>query len=280
MQDVIGIIGQGPIGSHFAGKLIGEYDTIVYDLDRSLMEKAISAGAKAADSLADMAAKANIVVLALPGDKALRAVMDGENGLMAQMKDGQFIIDTGTSTAELDRHYHVACRAQSLGFLEAPVSWREGGLLLMPAGDKAVFDRLETVIRCMSCKYCYIGEGGRGQELKSVNQMLFSARIAIEAECVAYAQTLGFSEEIMEDFMGFGLNKRLYGDDFSRILGTSGLNYKDLLYTFQIAHEHGAFVPITQAVYESFKYAVFNGAGNDDQSGIIAYWRQLNKGEK
>lgn len=279
MQDVVGIIGQGPIGRHFAEKLTGEYDTIVYDLDHSLMEKAISVGAKAVDSLADMAVKANIVVLALPGDKALHAVMDGENGLVAMMKDGQFIIDTGTSTAELDRHYHAVCNAKSLGFLEAPVSWREGGLLLMPAGDRDVFDRLEAVIRCMSCKYCYVGESGRGQELKSVNQMLFSARVAIEAECVAYAEKLGFSEEIMEDFMGFGLNRRLYGDDFSRILGTSRLNYKDLLYTFQIAHEHGAFVPITQAVYEAFKYAVFNGAGDEDQPGIIKYWRQLNEGE-
>jgi 3-hydroxyisobutyrate dehydrogenase-like beta-hydroxyacid dehydrogenase len=107
--------------------------------------------------------------------------------------------------------------------------------------------------------------------------MLFSARCAIAAETVAYAEMLGFGKEELEDLLEFGLTPSLYGDDFPQILGTVRLNFKDLKYAQEIAFDHQICLPVTAAVYQAFLHTVIHGGGNCDQNAIIKYWRDINK---
>jgi len=278
MAQKIGMIGIGPIGIHFIEKLInGGYETVAFDIDDEKTKLASQKGSALAGSVQDLAKQVNIIVLALPGDPAVEAVMEGTNGLLEVLTSEHIIIDTGTSSPRLDRFYEKRCAEKGAGFIEAPVTWRAPGLILIPAGDRKIFDAVEPVIKTMSYKYRYMGESGRGQELKAVNQLYFSARGAIMAETVAYAQKLGFGKDELEDFLEFGMAPSLYGDDFTRISGTIGLNCKDLKYVQEIAFDYGACLPITAAVYQAFLHSVIHGGGGDDQNGIIRYWRDLNK---
>jgi len=276
----IGIIGIGPIGIHFVGKLKdGGHNTIVYDIDKEQMKKASEIGATLADSVHELAGQADVIILALPGDFAVEAVMEGEDGLLAVLKPKHIVIDTGTSSPRLDCYYERQCVKKGAGFLEAPVTWRAPGLIIMPAGERKLFDAVEPLIKSISYKYRYVGESGRGQELKAVNQLLFSARCAIAAETVAYAEMLGFGKEELEDFLEFGLAPSLYGDDFTKINGTVRLNFKDLKYAQEIAFDHKICLPVTAAVYQAFLHTVIHGGGECDQNGIIRYWRDINKME-
>jgi len=278
MTKMIGIIGNGRIGLHFVEQLeSGGYGTIVFDIDEKLMKKAAEHGAVIAGSSRELAEQVDIIVLALAGDPIVEAVMEGEGGLLEVLRPEHIIIDTGTSSPRLDRYYEKRCAEKGAAFLEAPVTWRAHGLILMPAGKREAFDIVEPVIKAMSYKYRYLGESGRGQELKAVNQLLFSARCAIEAEAIAYAKALGFGKEDLEDFLEFGLNPNMYGDDFTRTSGTTRMNLKDLKYAQEIAFDHKACLPVTAAVYQAFLHTTIHGGGDDDQSGIIRYWHSLNK---
>lgn len=280
MAQKIGVVGVGPIGIHFVEKLNkAGYSTIAFDIDSDLLKQAAQLEAEVASSVKELAKQSDVIILALPGDPAVEAVMEGEDGIFEVLKTGQIIIDTGTSSPALDKRYEKLCNSMGAGFMEAPVTWRAPGLILMPAGDRGLFDKVEPVIRTISYKYRYMGESGRGQELKSVNQLLFSARGAIAAETVAYAEKLGFGQDELEDFLEFGLAPSLYGDDFARISGTTKLNHKDLKYVQEIAFDYGICIPVTAAVYQAFQYSVIRGDGEDDQNGIIHYWRDLNKGK-
>ena len=281
MKQTIGIIGIGPIGIHFVKKLIeSSYQPLVFDIDEDRIKQASELGAALAESVRDIAAQANVIILALPGDPPVEAVMEGEGGILDVLKPEHTIIDTGTSSPKLDRRYEKLCLEKGAGFIEAPVTWRKPGLILMPAGNRKRFDEVEPIIRAISYKYRYMGLSGRGQELKAVNQLLFSARCAIEAETVSYAEKLGFGREDLEDFLEFGLSPALYGDDFTRVSGTTKLNFKDLKYAQEIAFDYKASVPLTAAVYQAFLHTVIHGGGDDDQNGIIRYWRSLNKPEE
>ena len=274
----IGVIGLGPIGKHFVSLLLKyEYDVSVFDLVQEYVDNAITHGAKAAVSIGDLTEKTDVVILALPGNKALKIVMEQENGVLATLKKGQIVIDTGTSHPDLDALYEHLCEEKGASFIDSPVTWRKSGLILMPSGKKDVFESVENVISCISYKYKYIGSIGRGQVLKSVNQMIFSNMGALWAEAVEYSTKNNIDRELLVDFLEMNIPDRLFGDDFSRISGTVELNYKDLLYVIELAHESNANIPLTNMVHEVYKYTMAKGDGKLDQNAIIQYWRALNK---
>ena len=273
----IGLIGLGPIGSHFLKLLLNDgYSVTVLDLIPEYVQGAVNLGAKAADTPAQVAQSSDVIVLSLPGNKPVIKVMEGEDGILEVLKEGQIVIDTGTSSPDLDQKYETLCTFRGAGFIDSPVTWRKPGLILMVGGVEEVFKRAEKIIACMSYKHKHIGPIGRGQVLKSVNQMVFSNMSALWAEAVEYSRMNGVGKELLVDFLEMAVPDRLFGDDFTRKSGTVELNYKDLLYVQELAHETGANIPLTNAVHEIFKYIVNKGDGKLDQNGIIKYWRSLN----
>jgi 3-hydroxyisobutyrate dehydrogenase len=273
----VGIVGVGPIGMHFTKLLIkAKYNVTVFDLSKELVMAAVEQGAAAAGSPAEVTRQSDVVILTLPGNKAVKNVMEESNGVLGSLKEGQIVIDSGTSHPDLDAMYERLCAEKGVGFIDSPVTWRKQGLILMVGGSQSIFEKVEDIISCISYKYKYLGSIGRGQVLKSVNQMVFSNLSAIWAEAVEYSAKNDIHRDLLVDFLEMNVPERMFGDDFSRISGTIELNYKDLLYVMELAHEAGANIPMTNMVHEIFKFSVAKGEGKLDQNGIIKYWRTLN----
>ena len=271
----VGIIGLGPIGKHFVKKLLEKgYPLIVMDQDAAQLREPVALGAQTAGSPGEVAEKSDVVLLCLPGSRAVDAVMLGECGVLAKLREGLVIVDTGTSSPETDIRYERLCDEKKARFLEAPVTWRGPGLILMAGGKEAYYEAAREVLEVISYKVKRVGEIGRGQVLKAANQMYFSNLTAVNAELIDFADSCGFGREELVDFLEFHLPERMFGDDFSRISGTTELNYKDLLYAFEIAHDTQAYIPITQVVHGIFKEGVAHGEGKWDQTGIINTYRR------
>ena len=80
----VGFIGLGNVGSKLAGSLLRNgFDLVVRDLDRSAAAPLEARGAGWAESPAEMAAEADMVITCLPSPSASAAVMEAGDGILA-----------------------------------------------------------------------------------------------------------------------------------------------------------------------------------------------------
>jgi 3-hydroxyisobutyrate dehydrogenase len=102
----IGLIGLGNIGHFYAQRLLETgYPLTVLDLDTARMQSVLDLGANAAEDPGDVVRKSEIILLSLPGSHAVEQVMDGADGILAHLRPGHLIVDTGTSRPATDIRY-------------------------------------------------------------------------------------------------------------------------------------------------------------------------------
>jgi len=273
----IGLIGIGNIGSHFAKTLCeAGYRLTVLDRDRQKMAQAIALGAQPAATPGEVADPSDIILLCLPGSEAVDNVMEGEDGILSHLRTGQLVIDTGTSRPETAVRYEKLCAERNAGFIDAPITWRSSGLIIMVGGTADNFEKGREVLERLSYKLKHVGPIGHGQVLKLMNQLVLAGQLAVWAEAVTFAQRSGIDPRLLREHLEFPIPERLYGDDFSGG-GQLALHYKDLGYVLELAHQNGANIPVTGIVHEAFKYAHISGDPDWTQPGIVTYWRKLNE---
>ena len=85
----VGFIGLGNIGLPMAEQLVpAGFETVVHDLAQQPVEALVSAGAKAAATPAQLAARCDVIGICVPADEHVRAVVSGENGILAGARAG------------------------------------------------------------------------------------------------------------------------------------------------------------------------------------------------
>lgn len=276
----IGFIGLGNIGSRFTESLLkAGYPLMVYDLDSNKVEESVQRGAQAATSVKDVTLHADIVMLALPGSEAVEAVMDGANGIIRHLRPGQIVVDTGTTRPATDIRYEQLVREQGAALLDAPLTYRKPGPILMVGGEEEAFARAQDVLTCVSYKVKHVGPIGSGQVLKMINQHILAGQMAVYAEAMEMAKLHDVDTQLLKDFLEFDVPDLLYGDQFNSG-GQLALHYKDLGYLLEMAHDSGANIPLASLVHEIFKTTVAYGEDNWLQAGIITYWQRLNNMDK
>lgn len=273
----IGLIGVGNVGSGFA-RMLREagYPLTVFDKDAKKMEPAIALGAEAAASPGEVAGTCDAIILSLPGSPLVEAVMEGEDGILARLREGQLVIDTGTSRPETDIRYEKVCGERGAGFVDAPITGRSKGWIMMVGGTEENFEKARPVLTHLSYKLKHVGPVGSGQVLKLMNQLVLAGQWAVWSEAIEFGRQAGLEPRLLSEYLEFGVPESLYGDDFSGG-GTLGLHYKDLGYILDLAHDTGANIPITGLVHEIFKASKVGGERNWSQPGIVTYWRRLNE---
>jgi len=278
-MESIGLIGIGNIGSHFARRLReAGYPLTVFDIDAKKMDFAVGLGARPAATPGEVAENSDIVLLCLPGSPAVEEVMEKLKGIISHLRRGHLIIDTGTTRPDTDIRYAKECEKRGAGFIDAPITWRSKGLIIMVGGSPENFERGKEVLSCLSYKLKHIGPIGHGQMLKLMNQMVLAGQLAVWAEVIEWGKKGGIDPRLLRDYLEFPIEEALYGDDFHGS-GTLALHYKDLQYALQIAHDNGANAPVTSIVHEAFKAAKVLGEQDWSQPGIATYWRRLNRSE-
>jgi 3-hydroxyisobutyrate dehydrogenase-like beta-hydroxyacid dehydrogenase len=195
---VIGVIGLGVMGGPMCGNLARKSGARVVAFDRRA--DAVTAlapdGVEAAASVADVAARADVVILSLPGAPEVRAVALGADGLAAHARAGQTVVDTSTCPVALARELAAAFAARGAAFADAPVARtaqaaRDGTLSIMVGGDAAVFERLRPLLACMGTEITHCGAVGAGQAVKLLNNKLVAQQVVALAEALAVARASG-----------------------------------------------------------------------------------------
>src|SRR2546421_10187296 len=89
----LGFIGIGNMGSRMAKRLLDHgYQLLAYNRSREAAEALVKYGATVADSIAELAAEADVILSSLPNDDAVKSVYTDAQGVFAHLRRGSAVI--------------------------------------------------------------------------------------------------------------------------------------------------------------------------------------------
>ena len=185
MKAPLGFIGLGVMGEPMCRNLARKSgrSVVAWDLRQEPLDRLAADGIAAAGSLEELAGKAEIVFLSLPGEPEIR---DAVKGLQ-----GSTVVDCSTAPVSLAREL-----SQKFEFADAPVARTrqaavDGTLSIMVGASESLFKRIEPLLRCMATDVTHCGPPGAGQAVKLLNNMVLSMTVMALAEALAVAKASG-----------------------------------------------------------------------------------------
>lgn len=203
-QQKVGFVGLGNMGGRMTSRLTGAGIPVLgYD---PVPGRAEATGAGPAASVADVARSADIILLSLPDSRVVEGVALGPDGLLANARDSQVIVDLSTCEPESTRRLSAAFGERGAVMLDAGISGGAaaadaGKLTLMVGGDRAVLDSIAWVLAPISSTVHHLGESGSGHVMKLLNNFLNAVSLAATAEVMVAAKKSGLPLETVLDVL-------------------------------------------------------------------------------
>jgi len=277
-------IGLGNMGYPMAGHLaLADFDVTVYNRTAKKAEDwAKEHGGSSADTPAKAADGADIILTCVGNDNDLRAIMLGEDGVLAGTGKGALVIDHTTASAIVAREISEQAAAKGIGFLDAPVSGgqegaQKGQLTVMVGGSEEDFAKGEAAMQSFAKAVTHMGPVGSGQLTKMVNQIACSCSIQALAEGMNFAVKSGLDSHQVVDVISKGAAQSWQMENRGKTMVDGKFDFgfaddwmrKDLDICLDEARANGAQLPLT-ALVESFYARIQNeGGGRLDNSALF-----------
>jgi 3-hydroxyisobutyrate dehydrogenase len=193
----IGFIGLGVMGKSMARNLLkAGYPLVVYTRTKEKATDLVNEGAVWKDTVASLAEAADVVITMVGYPHDVEEVYFGEQGLIANAKEGTYLIDMTTSTPSLAEKIYKAAKERNLFALDAPVSGgdigaKEGRLTIMVGGDEEAFYECKPIFEVLGTNIVFQGKAGAGQHTKMCNQIAIATNMIGVCEALAYAKRSG-----------------------------------------------------------------------------------------
>lgn len=272
------------MGYPMAGHLkTAGHDVAVYNRTASKASQWVAQyQGRSGDTPAEAATGAQLVMLCVGNDDDVRAVVYGEDGVLAQMQPGSVLIDHTTASADLARELAAACAAKGIGFLDAPVSGgqagaQNGALTIMLGGEAADFQRVEPVLRHYAKSARLLGPAGSGQLAKMVNQICIAGVVQGLAEALHFAKCAGLDAKAVLEVISKGAAQSWQMENRGSTMVDGQFDFgfavdwmrKDLSITLNEARRNGAQLPVTALVDQFYAEVQALGGNRQDTSSLI-----------
>jgi 2-hydroxy-3-oxopropionate reductase len=278
----VGFIGLGVMGRPMAGNLLAAgADLVVHNRSRAAQEALVARGAAGAETVAEVARRADIIITMLADDQAVRSVVGDE--LLPAARPGSLIVDMSTVSPALSRELAARAAQRDVGMLDAPVSGgdvgaREGTLSIMVGGDAADLERARPVLEVLGGTITHVGPAGAGQVVKACNQVLVAVTIGGISEALVLGAKQGVAADIILDVLSGGLAanrvmevRRANFLDHSFVPGFRvDLHHKDLDIALSSGGQSSVPLPLTAGVQQLFRQLRAAGRGGEDHTALLA----------
>src|SRR5687767_6158758 len=130
MGERIGFIGLGVMGRPMAKHLVAKgHSVVVHSRSRGPIDELVAAGASAADSGADVARQAPVVITMLPDTADVELVLTGPGGVLEGLQRDGVVVDMSSISPVATRKLAALVAAKGGTMLDAPVSGGEIGAI-------------------------------------------------------------------------------------------------------------------------------------------------------
>lgn len=287
----IGFIGTGIMGTSMATHLLNAgHEVSVYNRTKSKAQSLISQGAKWFDTPAQLAKENEIVITIVGYPKDVEEVYLGDNGLIANAKEGTYLIDMTTSSPTLAKKIYEEAKIKGIHAVDAPVTGGDRGaknatLTIFVGGEESSFKFLKPVFEIMGKSINYMGEASNGQKAKISNQIALAGSLIGACEAFAYAQAAGLDINKVFNSISTGsagsvqmtdIVKRGLDGDFKPGFMLKHL-CKDLAIGAETALEYEATLPINAMVLHSLKRMEELGHGDEGTQALLKYYNVIDE---
>ena len=282
----VAFVGLGTMGLPMARRLVeAGYDLVAFDIDAA---RAAAASAQVAETAAEAARDADVVITSLPSPEAIDTVLFGDGGVHETAGAGATFIDMSTNAPRAARAIAARLAEAGVGALDAPVSGgpvgaANGSLSVMVGGDLELFERWQPLLAVLGRHVVRIGPSGTGQIAKLCNNLI----TAVTMEAISEACALAAEADVDADVL-YGVLCNSVAD--SRVLRTRfplpgadpshpvndgyaplfmlDLLLKDLRLAVGLAEELGVDAQVAEAAAARYAQAQALGAGPLDYSAV------------
>jgi 3-hydroxyisobutyrate dehydrogenase-like beta-hydroxyacid dehydrogenase len=197
--DVLGLVGLGNMGSVLAENLVAGGDAVVtHDVTGP---GGNPEGAAFVASAAEVASRAEVIVLSLPDGVASQNV--ARDIAEAPGRRVRSVVDTSTIGVAAARAIDGLLADAGIAYVDGPVSGGVAGarartLSVMYAGTDAACEAVEPVLAALSDRRRRVGDRpGMAQALKLANNFLSATALAATSEAIAFGLSVGLDMATM-----------------------------------------------------------------------------------
>jgi 3-hydroxyisobutyrate dehydrogenase len=210
-HDPVAVLGIGAMGNGMATSASrAGIPTIVWNRTPEATRDLAELGAEVAESAADAARRAAIVItMVTDGDAVISIARD--QGMLAALAPGAIWVQM--STIGVEAIERVAALAEKerpdITFLDAPVSGskdpaEQGQLTIFASGPDEARDRVTPLFDALGQRTIWVGPVGTGTRVKIVNNTWLAFAAEAVAASIALARRLGLEAETVVDALGAG----------------------------------------------------------------------------
>jgi L-threonate 2-dehydrogenase len=288
----VGLIGLGAMGSGMAQSLRrAGHVPFVFDVRREVADKFAADGGVACGTLAELGAKADVIVSVVVNAAQTESVLFGGTdadgkataGIASSMKRGSVFVMCST----VDPNWSVALEAKlnALGihYIDAPIS---GGaakaasaqMTMMTAGKPDAYAIAEPFLNAMAAKVYKLGDSaGAGSKVKIINQLLAGVHIAAAAEAMALGLREGVdAAALYEVITNSAGNSWMFENRMAHVLAADytplsavDIFVKDLGIVLDMARASKFPLPLSSTAHQMFMQASTAGFAKEDDSAVI-----------
>lgn len=253
------------------------HELSVLDVRQEAVEAAQRAyGAATVASPAEMAARADAVLISVPGPDEDALVMLAPDGVLAGARPGLLVIDATTITLPQTRDLAQHCAKRGVDYLDAPVSGgphgaADGTLTVMVGGEPTVFERALPILKSIGSNIQLVGPSGCGTAIKLINQAVYVSYMSAFAEGLTLGEAVGIPLETLLDVLGSSAaGHPMIATKYDEIRGVAqtGFAIERALLFMDLAQgafcDIGCTTPVIDAATASLKQALQRGIGAED----------------
>jgi 3-hydroxyisobutyrate dehydrogenase len=286
-QEPVAVLGIGAMGHGMAASALrAGIPTIVWNRDLAATRDLAELGAEVAETAADAARRAGIVVTMVTDTDAVISIAR-DQGVLAALAPGAVWVQMSTiGVAGIERvAAMVAGERPDVMLLDAPVSGsrdpaEQGQLTIFASGPQQARSRVAALFDALGQRTVWVGGVGAGSRLKLVNNTLVAFAAEAVATSVALAGRLGLETKKVLEALGGGplvsawqaaKLQRIAKGDFSAQFSLS-LALKDVRLALQAAGDD-RFAALA-GLAEEWQRAVDQGLGGQDLTVVTRVLEQ------
>ncbi|HVZ02089.1 MAG TPA: NAD(P)-dependent oxidoreductase [Dongiaceae bacterium] len=285
----VGLIGLGNMGVHFGSRLLAAgHGLVVHDTRPEATARLVEKGATAAADLAEIAAKAETILLSLP----MPAVVQQVAARLAEVGGGsavRTVVDLSTTGPTVTNNLAPVLAAKGIRLIGAPVSGgtvaaERGTLTVMAGGPRAAFDEVRPYLEAIGKNIFYLGEAaGSGQTMKIINNALCAVGMVASCETLVFGVKSGLDPATMLDILNVSSGRSfatlekipqciLHRNFPMRF--TTELLHKDIKLCIDEAEKLGVPFWVSPAARAFLSFAITQGDGDKDYARTIRHFEQ------
>ena len=280
----IGFIGLGRMGLPMSYNLLkAGFDLTVHNRSQAKVRQIASGGATAATSTADITQQCDILLACLPDIAASEEVFLGPDGVIANARPGQVLVDHSTVGINTSKACAEAAQARGALFLDAPISGgteraENATLVIMAGGPKEAFDTALPAFDAMGATVRHTGPTGTGTTVKLVNQLLVGVHTLAAAEAMLMGTKSGADPALVYELVSSGWGQSFMLDRNAPVMLDQTYEdaraplktiLKDLGLIQELARSIDTPTPAGDLAYKIFRQAAAEGLGDLDTPIVV-----------